>query len=359
MRPLGSQIIVEFINCGKKYLVNKVLLQKMLKEAIKSCGINLISIDGNQFNPFGATVISIIGESHVAIHTYPEARHASLDIFTCGSASRSIDKLLKVLKSKFKPKTVRTLKLLRGNPIEVTEKDWMTSFSSSGCGFEVRYHVVKKILSKRSKYQQIDIIENENFGRMLFLDRDVQISETDYRIYSWQLIAPFLELGKSLEKVAILGGGDGGVLSELLKYNPKKVVLIDIDEEVINASKKYLKKISNGSFNDPRVEVVIADVKDYLAKKHNFDGIIYDLTMHPEALSNMERIDFLKKVFSRIRKNLKKEGLVTFQCGSEADKITQQVLNRLFPKYFKNISFRKIFIPSFCENWIFASAEPK
>lgn len=359
MKPVGTQLIAEFIHCGKKFLNSKDALQKILRQGIEDCGMNLVSMDGKQFNPVGATVIAIISESHIAIHTYPEARHASIDIFTCASASRSVNRLLQFLKKKLRPKTIRVIELLRGNPIEITDKNWMTSFSGSGCGFEIRYHAVKKLFSKRSKYQQIDIIDNETFGRMLFLDKDIQIAEVDSHIYSWNLISPILEAGKELNKVAILGGGDGGILNELLKYNPKKVVLIDIDEEVIKAAKKYLKRICNNAFNDPRVKVVIADVNKYLEKRHGFDAIIYDLTMHPEALTSMGRAEFLSGVFSRIRRNLNDDGMATFQCGSETDVATQKLLNRLLPRYFKNISFRKAFITSFCENWIFASAEPK
>jgi len=359
MKPVGTHLVAEFIHCGKKYLNNKEALEGILKEGMQRCGMNLISIEGKQFNPVGATVVAIISESHIAIHTYPEARHASIDIFTCASVSRAVNRLLQFLKSRLRPKTVRVIELLRGNPIEIIDQDWVTSFSGAGCGFEVRYHSVRKLFSKRSRYQQIDIIENENFGRVLFLDKDVQIAEIDSHIYSWNMISPILEAGKRLNKVAILGGGDGGILHDLLKYNPGKVVLIDIDEEVIKAARRYLRRICHNAFDDPRVKIVIADVNKYLEKRHGFDAIIYDLTMHPEALTNMGRTEFLSGVFSKMSKNLNKDGIVTFQCCSEFDVETQRLLNRLLPRYFTNITFRKAFIPSFCENWIFASAEPK
>lgn len=359
MKPVGIQLIAEFIHCSKKLLNNKDALEQMLRQGIDECGMNLVSISGKQFNPVGATVIAIISESHVAIHTYPEASHASIDIFTCATVSRSIEKLLLFLKSRLKPKTVRVIELLRGNPIEITEADWITSFSGSGCGFEVRYHAAKRILSKRSEYQQIDIIENENFGRVLFLDKDIQTAEVGSHVYNWNMIAPLLEADKSLNKVAILGGGDGGILHELLKYNPKKVVLIDIDEEVMKASKRYLRRICNNAFNDTRVKIVIDDANRYLEKRHSFDAIIYDLTMHPEAITNVNRADFLKGLFLKIENNLNNDGMLTLQCCSEFDRETLRLLKRLLPKHFTNIAFRKVFIPSFCENWIFASAEVK
>jgi len=359
MKPLGTQLIAEFISCSPNILKHKKTLEQALRLGIKKCGLNLKSLRGHQFNPVGVTVIAVIGESHIAIHTYPEARHASIDIFTCATNSGAPVKLLHFLKTKFKPKTVRIVELLRGNPIEIKEKNWITSFSSSGGGFEIRYHIKKQLLSKRSKYQQIDIIENENFGKILFLDKDVQIAEKDAHIYNWHMVAPLIESKNSLNKVAILGGGDGGVLYELLKYNPKSVVLVDIDEEVIKASKRYLRRICRNAFSNPKVKVVIDDVNRFLETDHGFDAIIYDLTMHPEAMTRMDRTIFLKELFLKIRNNLNEGGMLTLQCCSEFDTETLKLLKRLLSKHFEDITFRKVFIPSFCENWVFGSARVK
>jgi spermidine synthase len=359
MKPLGTQLIAEFIYCSKNILEDKKVLEQALKLGIKRCGLNLKSLKGHQFNPVGVTVIAIIGESHIAIHTYPEARHASIDIFTCATNSQTPIELLHFLRTKFKPKTVRVVELLRGNPIEIKEKNWITSFSGSGCGFEIRYHIKKQLLSKRSKYQQIDIIENENFGKILFLDNDVQIAERDAHIYNWNMVSPLIEAKNSLNKVAILGGGDGGVLYELLKYNPRSVVLVDIDEEVIKASKRYLRRICKNAFSNPKVTIVIDDVNNFLETNHGFDAIIYDLTMHPEALTRMDRTVFLNELFLKIRNNLNEGGMLTLQCCSEFDTETLKLLRRLLSKHFMNINFRKTFIPSFCENWIFGSAQVK
>jgi spermidine synthase/S-adenosylmethionine decarboxylase proenzyme len=359
MKPVGSQLIAEFIHCSKKYLNDRKALEEILKLGIEKCGLGLVSIKGHQFDPVGVTVIAVISESHIAIHTYPEALHASIDIFTCASGSKSVSKLLRFLKGRLRPKSVRLVELLRGNPIEIKEENWTTSFSGPGCGFEIRYHVKNHIYSKRSKFQQIDIIENDDFGKILFLDKDVQIAEADAHTYSWNMIAPLIEKNKKIDKVAILGGGDGGILYEILKHDPERVFLIDIDEDVIKVSRRYLRRICRGAFSDPRATIVVDDANKFLETNDGFDAIIYDLTMHPEALTNMPRTDFLNQIFSKVGKSLKKDGMVTMQCCSEFDKDTMKHLKKILPKHFKNIEFRKVLIPSFCENWIFASAEMK
>ena len=357
MKPFGKQLIAEFTYCSKNILNNKKALEQVLEFGIKKCGLHLKTLKSHQFHPIGITIVAVISESHIVIHTYPEAQHASIDIFTCSADPQMHIKLLDFLKSKLKPKTTRIIELERGNQLKVKEKDWITEYSPGA--FEIRYHVKKKLLSKGSKYQQIDIIENEDFGRMLFLDNDLQIAEKDAHIYNSSLVTPLVESKNNLNKVAILGGGDGGVACELLKYNPKNVVLIEIDKEVISTCKKFLQLTYKNVFNNPNIKIVIDDANKLLEKNHSFDAIIYDLTMHPESLTKTDRVTFLNELFAKIKNNLNKDGLISIQCCSEFDTETFKLLKKILPKHFKNIKFRKAFIPSFCENWVFASAEVK
>lgn len=357
MKPFGRQLIAEFIFCQEDILNDKKALEQALKDSIKKSGLTLVSITGKKFDPVGVTSIALISESHIAIHTYPEARHASVDIFTCANGTRSVKKLLRFLKDRLRPKTIKLLEIDRGNPIALTQKNWITSFS--GTGFEVKYHMDKVLLSKRTKYQQLDIIENESFGRMMFLDKDLQISEKDAHIYDANMVSPIIERKNRFKNVAILGGGDGGVLREVLKHKPEKTWLIEIDEEVIEAAKKYMPNVCKNAFDCKKSNIIIDNANRFLDGDHSFDTIIYDLTMHPEAITDVDRTVFLTEIFSKIRKNLDNKGIVSMQCCSEFDNETRKLLKNLLPKYFKNITYKTSFIPSFCENWIFASAEKK
>lgn len=357
MKPLGRQLIAEFIYCSGSMLNSRKELERVLKDGIKESGLTLVSITGKQFNPVGVTSVAVISESHIAIHTYPEAGHASIDIFTCGEGSKNVTNLLRYVKSKLKPKTVRFMEVDRGNPLTVSQKDWITSFS--GTGFEVKYHIDKKLVSKKTHYQQLDIIENSSFGRMMFLDKDLQVAERDAHIYDDAMVLPVIERKKAFTKVAVLGGGDGGVLREVLKYRPMSAYLIEIDREVIKAAEKYMPSVCKNAFKNRKSHIIIDDANRFLESGHMFDAIIYDLTMHPEALTSMERVDFLTEIFSKVKGNLNKKGIVSMQCCSEFDTETIKLLKKILPRYFKNIIYKTTFIPSFCENWVFASAEVK
>lgn len=354
MKPLGSQCIAEFIDCPSELLREKKALEEILAAGIRKCGLTLIEVTGKQFDPVGVTVVAVIGESHVVIHTYPEARHASVDIFTCSNGSHAQEDLLNYLSAELKPRTIRKIQMRRGNPLEVQDDEWITSFSPRG--YETRYHVRKSLLSKRSRYQQIDIIDNEDFGRMMFLDRDLQIAEKDAGLYNASLVSPIIESGVPLDRVAILGGGDGGVLSEILKYNPQSVALVDIDGEVVEAARDYLRPVCGDSFDDPRVDVRIEDANLFLEREGEFDAVIYDLTMYPEALTNDERHMFVGGIFSKIQAALRPHGIVTMQCCSDQDEETKKLLGPILDELFHGIEFTTHFIPSFCEGWRFASA---
>ncbi|UCH80443.1 MAG: adenosylmethionine decarboxylase [Nitrospiraceae bacterium] len=356
MKPLGRQLIAEFIYCSGNMLGNKKTLDKILTQGIQESGLTLVSLTGKQFSPAGVTSIALISESHVAIHTYPEAGHASVDIFTCANGSQNVNKLLRFLKDKFKPQTVRIMELDRGNPLSLNRKNWITSFS--GTGFEVKYHIKKKLFRKRTKFQQLDIIDNENFGRMMFLDQDLQVAEKDAGIYDEAMVLPVVNRkNKKPGNVAILGGGDGGVLREVLEHKPASAFLVEIDEEVIKAAKKYMPGVCKKAFDHRKAHIILDDANNFLDKKHGFDTIIYDLTMHPESITDMDRTVFLDQIFSKIKMNLNRGGVVSMQCCSEFDVETLKLLKKLLPRYFKNIQFHSVFIPSFCENWIFGSAE--
>jgi len=358
MKPSGLHIVAEFIRCSDDILNNKDALEELLKLGIEKYGLNLETIASHKFNPIGVTAIAIISESHIAIHTYPEAHHASIDIFTCSAESQPATELLSFFRSNLKPKKVQIMELLRGFSLEAKQENWITSSTGDG-GYEVKYHVKKRILTKRTKYQFIEIIEHESFGRMLFLDNDLQIAEADAQIYNTSLVDPLVESRNGLNSIAILGGGDGGVLRELQKHNPRNLVLVDIDEEVIKASRRHLRGICGDAFDKPNVKVVIMDAGDFLESSNGFDAIIYDLTMHPEFVTTIDRTTYLARLFKTIRSSLNDGGMISLQCCSEFDTETLDLVTGMLEKDYTGITIREAFIPSFCENWMFVSAKTK
>ena len=117
MKTSGIQIIAEFSGCPPGLLNDEKRLKSILIEGINTCGLFQLNIISHKFEPIGVTVISIINESHIAIHTYPEARHASIDIFHCSPESESAFRLLKYLSKKLQSQDVKFIEVNRGDKL--------------------------------------------------------------------------------------------------------------------------------------------------------------------------------------------------------------------------------------------------
>ncbi len=216
----------------------------------------------------------------------------------------------------------------------------------------VRYN--QKVLERRrSPYQEIVIAEDPKTGRLLYLDDDLQIGDHD-EPYNQALIGPLHENG-CLDRVLILGGGDGGALKAALEHEAGKVVLIDIDAEVIELAKRYLPHLCGNAFDHPRAEVVIGDAFARLDKPEQWDGIVYDLTMEPVG-ADQGRTAFIREILGKIARRLRPGGMLTMQCcGADETHLRDEIragLDRAFPEW----GDWRTAVPSYDVEWVFAWA---
>ncbi|KAI9854733.1 MAG: putrescine aminopropyltransferase [Vezdaea acicularis] len=173
---------------------------------------------------------------------------------------------------------------------------------------------VKEVLHhEKSKYQDVLIFESTDHGTVLVLDNVIQCTERDEFSYQEMITHLAMNSHPSPKRVLVIGGGDGGVLREVVKHEClEHAVLVDIDEAVIRLSKKYLPGMAVG-FQHPNVEVIVGDGFKYLAdKKNEFDVIITD-SSDPEGPAETL---FQKPYFELLFAALKEGGVITTQ-GSE------------------------------------------
>ncbi|MCZ8511688.1 adenosylmethionine decarboxylase [Paenibacillus filicis] len=109
----GRHVAVDTWGVEFNTLNNVELLKTILIDAAENAGATILSVQSKQFEPQGATVLLLLSESHISIHTYPENRFAAIDSYTCGETvdpESVVDELISVLK----PKVVYRKKLIRG-----------------------------------------------------------------------------------------------------------------------------------------------------------------------------------------------------------------------------------------------------
>lgn len=136
------------------------------------------------------------------------------------------------------------------------------------------------VYEEKTALQDLVIFDNARFGRVLALDGVIQLTEADEFIYHEMLAhVPILAHGCA-RHVLIIGGGDGGMLREVLRHSTvERVVLVEIDPSVIELSKTWFPHVSDGAFDDPRLQLIIADGAQFVEETgERFDVIICDST---------------------------------------------------------------------------------
>lgn len=219
------------------------------------------------------------------------------------------------------------------------------------------------ILSKKTKYQNIDVVNFSSYGLGLIIDGKIQTSEYDDFLYHETIVhIPFLT-HSAPRKIFIIGGGDGGVLREAIKYKKvTEITMVDIDNEAVEICKKYLEKIHRGAFYDPRLKLVFDDGRKFVEETNDkFDIAIIDSTDPLEG--GTSHLLFTKQFFKALRDKLYNDGMVVVQSNCLLPRREEMTfflsLRKTLESIFEKVSFASIYLPSFALQWIFQIASRK
>ncbi len=196
---------------------------------------------------------------------------------------------------------------------EVKADLWVNEYITP---WDIYSHGVEAVLcARRTKYQDMQIVTTGAYGKGLVLDGKWQCCSGDEFIYHEALIHPPCILHRAPRRVLILGGGDGAALREALKWTTvEQAVMVDIDGEVVDACREHLPELHQGSFDDPRAEVIIGDALHYLDNAQSeWDVIISDLTDPVEEGPSFPL--FTREYYEKCRRALKPEGFFALQAG--------------------------------------------
>lgn len=226
----------------------------------------------------------------------------------------------------------------------MSEELYYKEITPSGYGIAIKLKGV--LFSEQSKYQKVEILDSDSkLGKILTLDDLMMATEGDEYFYH-EMIAHIPMINHPCPKsVLVIGGGDGGTVREVLKHNTvEKVVLCEIDDMVIEASKKYLPTIAC-KLDDPKVEIRVEDAIEYIKnKKDMFDIILIDSTdpMGPGVGL------FTEEFYTNVMNSLKDGGIMVAQSESPvANEDEIKHMYRLLKKVFPIVSSYTSPIPTY------------
>lgn len=182
------------------------------------------------------------------------------------------------------------------------------------------------VLSEKTPFQQIDVLETDQFGRILVLDGAINVGEKDEFIYHEMLAHVPLFVHPHVETLLVVGGGDGGIVREALKHPINRIDLVEIDQRIIEISRQYFPDVSCG-LDDPRVHIHIEDGTRFVENIEDaYDVIVVDSTDPIGVGAVLYEEAFYRNIYRALRSN----GIVTTQ--SESPFFDQDIIKDLYPK---------------------------
>ena len=218
----------------------------------------------------------------------------------------------------------------------------------------------KLIFQGKTPFQKVLIFDNSLYGRVFCLNNVIQLTEQDEFIYHEMLTHPNLFSHSNPKNILIIGGGDGGVLREVLKHKVSQVDLVEIDKEIIEISKKYLRFVCQDSFSDKRVRIFNLSGEKFIKRAKNFyDIVIIDSTnpFQENIAFPLYSLNFYKNIFNSLRR----DGIMITLGASflDFDNIIKGTFKKL-KKVFPLVSIFRFCMPSYhCGEYCFLGASKK
>jgi len=240
------------------------------------------------------------------------------------------------------------------------ERGWLRDQLSAGQASLIR--IQRRLVDTRTRFQHAELIETLEFGRALVLDGTLQSAAADEWIYHESLVHPALTACPAAGEVAVLGGGEGATLREVLRHRwVERALMVDIDGEVIDFCRQHLDAFHAGAFADPRAAVVVQDARTWLREQPDarYAAVIFDLS--EPTTSGPSQLLFTAELFADIHRVLLPGGCLGLHAGPVD--LDRGGLGGFFPRLLATVA--SVFgrcqpatahVFSFSDLWAFAAA---
>lgn len=347
--------------CQSSLFTEEQQLAHLIRELTLAAGLTIV---GEKFHAFrhtdgsaaGITGTLLLAESHVAIHTWPERKAVTLDVYVCNFENDNSTKarhIVQELIAAFQPQRSSRQELHRG--------DITTHFTENLTPYTAVRTQVNQILAQtQSPYQHIEIADTPEFGKVMRIDGAMMTSEKDEFYYHESLVHPAAISHGHPRTALIIGGGDGGSSEELLKHRSiEHITLCEIDAQVVSLARQYLESIHHQAFDSPKLRLEHSDgfafVKNSTAV---YDLILLDLTDPiTTSGSSLAQSCMNSEFFQACHSRLSEHGVLVLHLGSafyhpERYQATLAQLHAIFASVLPY----SVFIPTYGAQWGMAMA---
>jgi len=349
-------------DCDGLLMTDAEALAGLCREATLAAGLTIVGEKWHVFpdyqgQPGGVTGTLLLAESHLALHTWPERRGVTLDVYVCNFEADNSDKaerLMGALESAFQARESQRERIMRGDRDGPARAGGELLLESLNEDSVYGFRFARRLLDQRTDYQHLELLESDELGLTLRLDGSLMTSEADEFFYHEALIHPAAIAHPDPRRALIAGGGDGGALEELLKHPGIQATLVELDGGVVDVARRHLGRINHGSLDDPRANVRIGDGAAFVRDTaERFDLVYLDLT-DPETPAGPL---YTESFFAHCRRILAPGGALVLHLGSpfhEPDQV--RGLAEALGRTFEHVRGYGLHIPLYGSYWSLAVA---
>jgi len=235
---------------------------------------------------------------------------------------------------------------------------WFSEFHTPDVQHSIR--VDRHLYSQKSDFQQIDIFDTPEFGRVLTLDGNVMLTERDEFIYDEMITHVPMSVHKSACDILVIGAGDGGVVRELCRYDRvRQIDLVEMDPEVVKACRAYLPE-NACRLDDSRVHIYYDNALRFIRRcTAKYDLIIVDST---DPFGPSEGY-FTREFYGICYNALREDGIMVNQQGSPFYKHDAEAMQRSHMRIASTFPISRVYqahIPTYAAGyWLFGFASKK
>ena len=235
---------------------------------------------------------------------------------------------------------------------------WFSEFHTKDVKHSLR--VTRHLYARKSDYQQIDIFETPEFGRVLVLDGNVMLTERDEFIYDEMITHVPMAVHPNIRDILVIGAGDGGVVRELTRYDRvRRIDLVEMDPQVVEACREFLPG-NACRMDDRRVHIHFENALRFIrSREAAYDLIIVDST---DPFGPSEGL-FTREFYGSCFNALREDGIMVNQQGSPFYAEDAEAMQRSHKRIVNTFPISKVYqahIPTYAAGyWLFGFASKK